>query len=376
MKLKYFPILLLIFLFCFDKIFIIPQVRKFVVQNHVNSYEVLDTLLDKLYFEHIDKNQKALGKTAEEIQRETVLFMGTSRSVEYANLNKTLFDENPYIKNKQALEQIPVTSWTVRAAPFIHIYQIYSHFLKKHPRPKMLVLEINYISFNKNNVFREKKDIYDFTLEEFSEVYKELSNKDKIEYLSTLFFVLNKSNISWKSLIRSGGNSDQDVNATLDFVINAKKLMEMKENKNAGWIHGIKENQESPEQIEINRKYTEWVIQSFFQNFQLDLTSTNLFKKVLREAKEKNVNLVLYRPRTHEELKSATKKYTKGEAEWLLEVKRLAQEASIPFYDFEEPGYLKCDYFADTSHLSKSCFPEVVEKIVLEGKIKNPTDLR
>jgi hypothetical protein len=93
--------------------------------------------------------------------------------------------------------------------------------------------------------------------------------------------VLNKSNISWKSLIRSGGNSDQDVNATLDFVINAKKLMEMKENKNAGWIHGIKENQESPEQIEINRKYTEWVIQSFFQNFQLDLTSTNLFKKVL-----------------------------------------------------------------------------------------------
>ncbi|MBL0266459.1 MAG: hypothetical protein IPQ05_22000 [Leptospiraceae bacterium] len=49
MKLKYFPILLLILLFCFDKIFIIPQVRKFVVQNHVNSYEVLDTLLDKLY---------------------------------------------------------------------------------------------------------------------------------------------------------------------------------------------------------------------------------------------------------------------------------------------------------------------------------------
>ncbi|MBP9163097.1 MAG: DUF1574 family protein, partial [Leptospiraceae bacterium] len=60
-------------------------------------------------------------------------------------------------------------------------------------------------------------------------------------------------------------------------------------------------------------------------------------------------------------------------AEWLLEVKRLAKEASIPFYDFEEPDYLKCDYFADTSHLSKSCFPEVVEKIVLEEK-KNSID--
>lgn len=375
MKLKYFPLILLVFLFLFDKIFLIPQVRKLVVQNYVNSYEVLDTLLDKLYTEHIDKYKKELGKTSEEIEKETVLFMGTSRSVEYANLNKTLFDKNPYIKNPEALAKIPVTSWTVRAAPFIHIYQIYSHFLKTHPRPKILVLEINYISFNKNNVFRDKKDIYDFALEDFVEIYKELSNKDKIEYISSLFFVLNKSNISWKSLILSGGNSNQDVNATLDFVINAKKLMEMRDNKNIGWMHGVKQNEESKEQIEINRTYTQWVIQSFFQNFQIDLTSENLFKKVIREAKEKNINLVLYRPRTHEQLKLDTVKFIKGEEQWLAEVKKLASEYSIPFYDFEKPGSLECDYFSDTSHLSKSCFPEVVEKIVLEGELKNPTDL-
>jgi hypothetical protein len=240
----------------------------------------------------------------------------------------------------------------------------------------MLVLEINYISFNKNNVFREKKDIYDFTWEEFLEIQSELSNKDKIEYIASMFFVLNRSNISWKSLIRSGGNAKQDVNATLDFVINAKKLMEMKENKNAGWMQGFKQSEESKEQIAINSKYNEWVIQSFFQNFQLDLTSTNLFKKVLIEAKEKNINLVLYRPRTHELLKSETTRFTKGEAKWLEDVKSLAKEYSIPFYDFEEPGSLACDYFADTSHLSKSCFPEVVEKILLEGTNKNRTDLR
>jgi|GEM_PF-1838501 hypothetical protein len=376
MKLKYFPLHLLILIFLFDKIFLIPQIRTLVVQNHVNSYEVLDTLQDKLYKEHIEKYKKELGWTSEKIEKETVMFMGTSRSVEYGNLTKSVFEKNPYIKNQAALEQIPVTSWTVRAAPFIHIYQIYSHFLKTHPRPRMLVLEINYISFNKNNVFREKKDIYDFTWEEFLEIQSELSNKDKIEYIASMFFVLNRSNISWKSLIRSGGNAKQDVNATLDFVINAKKLMEMKENKNAGWMQGFKQSEESKEQIAINSKYNEWVIQSFFQNFQLDLTSTNLFKKVLREAKEKNINLVLYRPRTHELLKSETTRFTKGEAKWLEDVKSLAKEYSIPFYDFEEPGSLACDYFADTSHLSKSCFPEVVEKILLEGTNKNRTDLR
>ena len=41
----------------FDKIFIIPPVRKLIVQNYVNSYEVLNQLLDKLYKEHIQVNQ-------------------------------------------------------------------------------------------------------------------------------------------------------------------------------------------------------------------------------------------------------------------------------------------------------------------------------
>lgn len=368
MKLKYFPLLLFVFLFVFDKIFIIPPVRKLIVQNYVNSYEVLNQLLDKLYKEHIEKYKKELNRTEEEIQKDTVIFMGTSRSVEYANFTKALFDKNPYIKNPEAIFQIPVTSWTVRAAPFIHIYQIYSHFIKTHPRPKMLVLEINYISFNKNNVFREKKDIYDFSVDDFLDSYKEFSNKDKVEYLANLVFVLNKSNINWKNLIKSGTNSEQDVNATLDFVVNAKKLMEMKQNKNVSWMSGIKQGSESEEQMVINLKYNEWVIQSFFQNFQADLTSTNLFKKVLREAKEKNINLVLYRPRTHQLLKSETVKFTKGEAKWLSEVTEIAKQYSIPFYDFEKPGALECDYFADTSHLSKTCFPEVVEKIILESK--------
>lgn len=368
MKLKYFPLLLFCFLFLFDKIFIIQPIRKLIVQNYVNSYEVLNQLLDKLYDEHIEKYQKQLSRSADEIKNETVIFMGTSRSVEYANFNKALFEQNPFIKNPEAVYQIPVTSWTVRAAPFLHIYQIYTHFLKTHPRPKMLILEINYISFNKNNVFREKKDIHDFSLEDFFDAYKEFSNKDKIEYLASLVFVLNRSNINWKNLIKSGTNSEQDVNATLDFVVNAKKLMEMRENKNATWMSGTKQGTESEEQMVINRKYNEWVIQSFFQNFQADTTSTNLFKKVIREAKEKNINLVLYRPRTHDLLKSETVKFTQGEAKWLAEITQLAKEYSIPFYDFEQPGSLECDYFADTSHLSKTCFPEVVEKIVFGSK--------
>lgn len=365
MKLKHLPILLLFFLFCFDKIFLIPQIRKAIVQNSVNSYEVLNNLLDKLYLEHIEKYKKKLNITQEEVEKQTMIFMGTSRSVEYANLNNSIYEKNPYLKDPAATLHIPVTSWTIRAAPFIHIYQIYSHFIKTHTRPKTVVLEINYISFNKNNVFREKKDIYDYSFTDFLDVYKEFSNKDKIEYIACLFFVLNRSNINWKGLLFSGMNTDTDVNAKLDFILNAKKLMEMRENKNESWMHGVRENQESAEQIELNRKYTEWVIQSFFQNFQIDLTSFNLFKKILREAKDKNVNLILYRPRTHIALKEATSKFTKGEEAWLKEVKRLAEESSIPFYDFEASGALECDYFSDPSHLSKSCFPEVIEKITM-----------
>ncbi len=368
MKLKYLPILLLLFLFAIDKIFIIPSVRKAIVQNHVNSYEVLNNLLDKLYKEHIEKYKKISNLSADEVEKETIIFMGTSRSVEFANMKDSLFDKNPFVINAAATSRIPVTSWTIRAAPFIHIYQIYNHFINTHTRPKLVVVEVSYPSFNKNNIFKKKSDIHDFTFDEFLDSHGEFSNADKIEYLSSVFFVLNRSNINWKGLLSSGINTNTDVNATLDFVLDAKKLMEMRENQGS-WMQGTKENQEDEALVNTYQKYTDWVLQSFYQNVQIDLTSFNLLKKIVREAKQKNVNLVLYRARTHSSLKKATARYAKKEEIWLQEVTKLAKENSVSFYDYETSGALECDYFVDTSHMSKSCFPEMLEKIV-EGEKK------
>jgi DNA-binding transcriptional ArsR family regulator len=128
--------------------------------------------------------------------------------------------------------------------------------------------------------------------------------------------------------------------------------------------------------IELLSKKGQLTSTDISNQFHISAPAISQHLKVLREAKEKSINLVLYRPRTHELLKSETTRFTKGEAKWLGDVKSLAKEYSIPFYDFEQPGSLACDYFADTSHLSKSCFPEVVEKILLEGTNKNRTDLR
>ena len=51
----------------------------------------------------------------------------------------------------------------------------------------MLVLEINYISFNKNNVFEKRKIFMILHGKSFLEIHNELSNKDKIEYIASLF---------------------------------------------------------------------------------------------------------------------------------------------------------------------------------------------
>ncbi len=360
MKMKLFPIYLFLFLFIFDKIFLIPNVRKILVKNYLNSYDVLNQFNEKLYSEHLESNSKKLALSKQKIQNNTIMFFGTSRSAEYANLSENFYKSNPFIKS-ESISNVPVFSWSIKAAPFIHIYQIYNYYIKTHQNPRMIVLEINHISFNKNSVFKQKKDIYDFKLDDFKEAYSEFSLKDKIEYISNWVFVLNKSTINWKGLFTN--KKEDNVDETLDFVLALKKAF-AGDSKNQSWELGIKEGTETEQRKKEDIDYNSWVVNSFYQNFQIDETSFNLFKKMVREAREKNIPLVLYRPKIHQLLRDKTKFTIKAEKNWLEQIHLLSKEYNIPFIDFEGEKITKCDYFMDISHLSKTCFPEVIEKII------------
>jgi hypothetical protein len=322
--------------------------------------------MDKLYTNHLKDWSKKKNQSENEIAKQSVVFFGTSRSAEYTNLKENFFNGNPYIKDP-SLKEIPITALTVRAAPFLHIYKIYSHFIQNHTTPRLIILEINTITFNKNNVFKEKKDIYDFSWQDFKENFWNFSLKDRIEYISCLLFVLNKSNINWKKLLK-GDKSENDVNSQLDLVMNLKKIMEAKQNYNSSWELGFREGTETKEMEKTNHEYNQWVINSFYQNYQTDETSFNLFVKILQEAKLKKIPLVLYRPRTHQSLKEDTKFIAKKEKLILDKLTHLSKELDIPFIDLENDTDFNCNYYADTSHLSKTCFPLVLETILKKTK--------
>lgn len=364
-KLKYFPLQLFLFLFLIDKIFLIPAVRKQVVQNYVNSYDLLNQYNDKLYAEYLKVNALKKSKSETDIQSETIMFFGTSRSAGYAELTDNFYKDNPFIKDKN-ISKIPVTSWSIKAAPFIHVFQIYNHYIKKYPKPKLIVLEINHASFNKNNVFKEKKDIYDFTLDQFFENHREFSLADKIEYISNLVFVLNKSKINFKNIFKT--NTDANVNETLEFILNAKKLLDISSKENLTWEAGEREGKESEGMKKGNILNNNFVLTSFYQSYKTDITAFNLFKKILRDAKEKKIPLILYRPKTHILLKKETEFIREKEKIWVKEIHQLAKESEVLFLDFEDEIPLKCDYFSDTSHMSKTCFPEIIEKIIESTK--------
>lgn len=360
MNIKFLPLILFLVLFLIDKIFLIPLVKIKFVKNYINSYDVLNEFNDKLYKEYLESNSKKLSISKEKIQDQTIMFFGTSRSAEYANLTENFYTNNPYLKNKE-ISKIPVFSWSIKAAPFIHIYQIYNHYINNYEKPRMIVLEINHISFNKNSVFKLKKDIYDFKFDEFKEAFFEFSIKDRVEYISSLIFVLNKYNISWKDIF--SGKKEENVSETLDFILNLKKAFGTEQN-NHSWELGVREGTESDERKKQDEEYNSWVINSFYRNYQIDETSFNLFKKIIREANEKNIPLVIYRPKVHQLLREKTVSSLKAEKKWLEEIHKISEEYKITFIDFGDQKNSSCNYFIDISHLSKTCFPEVIEKIV------------
>lgn len=358
MNWKNFPIFLLLLLFIVDKLFLLPPVVKLFVKNEVNSYQTLFDLQERFYKDFLENKSKELGISKEETEKKSIIFFGTSRSADFSSLSKEIYLNNPYLKNPEATSAIPVISQYVRAAPFLHIYRMYDHYIKTHSRPRLVVFELNYTYFNKNVAFRQNRDIQDISISDFLEEGSLYSRKDFLEYIASRVFVLNSLNVKWDKALK--GN-DSDVNQALDFVMALKKINDLKNKKAETGMIGFEEKEGflPAENLEINK----WVINTFYQNYEKDTTSWNLFVKMLKEAKSKNVNLVIFIPRTHKSLQEATLKYRKGEQVWMNEVKAITNDLGIPIFNFESEIKLQCNYFADTSHYSKSCFPEIIEKI-------------
>ncbi|MDX1960026.1 MAG: DUF1574 family protein [Leptospiraceae bacterium] len=357
-----FPILIFLSLFLFDKILLVPFIFERIIKNKISGFEVFRQINENSYKKFLKQEAEKKKVSVEEIENNAYVFFGSSRSAGFSELTSNDYKGNPYLKNQTTVAEIPVTANYIRAGSFFQILKLYNDFPKKKGT---YILEINYTSFNQNSLFREKRDIYELTMSNYFEFFPYLSMKDRVEFFSSNLLLFNRYKVEFKRLFQPV--EDQNLSEMMNDMLVLKKINDeaqiQKFNLNGFWIQGSKEGFEDKSLIQPYTESNNWVIDSFYKNFKLSTTDWNLFQYLLKKSKKEGTRLIILRPRIHRILRQSGEKYIQGETQWLKDVKELTSSLEIPFIDLDKEAEISCDYFTDTSHLSKSCFPEIIEKV-------------
>lgn len=356
------PILLFLFLFSIDKLFLIPSINQLLVKQEANGYSTVANFENQKFEERKNTWVQDIGESRENLEKSAIVFIGTSRAEGFSQIGKEHIEKNPFLKDESKVLKIPVTSRIIKAGTFMHLYMLYEDLIKTHPNIKRIALEINYASFNQKSNVRQRKEITDLSWEQFRELYPFLSYRDIMEYVSSNIFVLNKMQVKWKYLFQK---KDVEASELADNLFLLQKILgsSKKNNINGFSIDGVKEGEESPERLFAYKEHIKHDTNLLFLNYELNPSEQKLLKKIIESANRRGIKLTLYKPRIHELYKESTAKYIPGEGRFYSELIELCKKHSIQFIDLDKNGQLQCNYFSDPSHISTYCMPEITETI-------------
>lgn len=360
-NIKFTPIFLFIIVFLFDKLFYINFVRELFVKNNYNYYDMIYSFEDNYHDYHID-NWTKKGLSVDEVYKNTLVFIGTSRSETFREYNKEDVLDNPFVKDQNKILEKPVIAHFMRAGTVFHTYQLFNHVIEKYPNSTFAV-EVNFVGLNENSSIRRKKDVEYLKWEDFIKIVGFLNNGDIWAYISSRLFVLNLYTFSPLKPFQKNNNltPEELVKGVFVFV----KQYIATSNKLIGKFipDGIEENSESADILIQYDFYIKNFMSTLYRNFKIRQSDSMLLKNMVEKAREKNLKVIFYRPKIHKLLKSETDKYNKkSEEDFIQEIRKLAEENGFHFFDLESEAELKCAYFRDPSHLSKTCVPEIIEK--------------
>lgn len=354
------PIYLFLYLFLLDKLFYIPQINELFVKNNFNFYDVMFKFENIFYEDFINKNQERYA-TKNELFDDTIVFLGTSRSEIFRGYSKKDILNNPFCKNEDRIINKPVIAHIIKAGSFFHFYQLFNFAKNKYSKSTLFAIELNYASFNKNSYFRQRKDIENLNFKQFLEIYNYISNKQKIDYITSRLFIVNTKNISFLLPFGEKNIAPED---SLGVLFNLFKGNVKHNNKNTNFnFVGTMEGQENEILLKEYDNFLKNQLETVHLKFKEDHTDIMLFKNLVEDASRNNLKLIFFRPKIHKLMRNVIdKEYGEKEKRWFEETRNYIKMHGYSLVDLESPEQMNCNYFTDPSHLSTSCAPEIVEK--------------
>ncbi len=180
---------------------------------------------------------------------------------------------------------------------------------------------------------------------------------------SNIEILLKKFNINYKTLNPEEKKILQILytfrEENLDFYVYKKSpqrlLLNLTKGAQYAWFGKMNDEELKQETIKLKNLYLNNFIISFEQILFLDF--------LLKTIKEHNSNAIIFFPRVNPYLRELYSNVS--EIQYIkTEIIRISNKYNFPVIDFNDDSIIHCNDYYDASHLSVSCFPDILKKLI------------
>ncbi len=337
-KFLYYPILLFLFLFLLDKVFLLDSIRILIKPDFTYVYyEVKEELL-KYFLSHF--------RSGELKGKKVMVMLGSSRLLYFDN--KELEDFYP---------QWAIYNFSSAVTTPAYYYYYLEKILQSGIRPDLVVIETDPNQFNINSVFKESNLTYSF---DFSFIwrYASLLGKDYFfyyigkslfavmvnkPYLDTIFQNLNNPNLPmvkkmkekiWKSLIANKGHAMSPVEDYFE--------------RDAAVL------------LATSQRTIDWL----FSSYQPSDMQFAFFEMIVRDLNKEKIPLLIVWPQSSRSMQDRLKG-SDITTSWLDRVESIASRYGFHIQNMDDTDEYYCNSFADGGHIARDCYRPFIRYIMI-----------
>lgn len=337
-KIFFYPILLLLFLFCLDKIFLLDAVKKYIKPDFTHIYyETREQVFDSIL-----KDEDILSR-----KKKLLVILGSSRLL--------------YFDAKELREIYP--NWKVyNLSSAVTTPAYYYYYLEKivnaQLKPNLILLETDANQFNANSpVFKGSNLTYSFS-PSFILRHWYLFGKENLSfYFGKYLFAVGKNKPYLDTAIKRAREPNFLTIATMqDYIRNF--LLE-----NQGNALSIVENFVEKDFASLeatSQRSLDWV----YANYVFSDMQFIFYEKVLATIQKEKIPLVIVIPQVSipmQKLLSKMEFYSK----WKEKIDILSAKYNYVVYDMSKHPDYYCNAFVDGGHIAKDCYHPFMRFVML-----------
>lgn len=338
-KFLLYPLILFLFLFLVDKIFLLDSVKSYIKTDFTYLYyETKEELFDLLV-----KNHKE-GK----LKKKLMIVLGSSRLLYFDHKELTEFYPDWDIYNFSSAVTTPA-----------YYYYYIERILKNGIQPTLILLESDPNQFNQNSpVFKDSNLTYSFDLP-FILKNANLFGKDYVSfYLGKTLFASSKNKPLIQNAFQRLKSSERQAISEMGNTVR-KLLLE-----NKGHSISLVENYYERDfgMLEATSQRTmDWL----YRNYKDSEMQYTFFEYILRDVKAKNIDMIIVWPQSSIPMQKLMKS-TNYVKDWQSKVGNIASKYGFSILDMDNTSDYYCNSFVDGGHISKDCYRPFIRYVMSE----------